>query len=74
MVMEYAPQGRCKIDFFKININSLANWISKQNREIPASLIYMILKEIAEGMNFLHTRKPPIIHRDLKSHNILVTM
>ena len=32
-----------------------------------------ILLEIAIGMNFLHTNVPPIIHRDLKSLNILLT-
>ena len=25
-----------------------------------------------EGMIYLHTYNPPIIHRDLKSHNLLV--
>jgi chitin elicitor receptor kinase 1 len=28
--------------------------------------------EIARGMNFLHIQSPPIIHRDLKSANVLV--
>lgn len=32
-----------------------------------------ILLEMATGMNFLHTNEPPIIHRDLKSLNILLT-
>ena len=32
-----------------------------------------ILLEIAIGMNFLHSNVPPIIHRDLKSLNILLT-
>ena len=27
--------------------------------------------EIAEAMAFLHSRTPPIVHRDLKSHNVL---
>ena len=26
----------------------------------------------AKGMEFLHSHKPSIIHRDLKSHNLLV--
>jgi serine/threonine protein kinase len=26
----------------------------------------------ARGMEFLHSAKPPVIHRDLKSHNFLV--
>ena len=28
--------------------------------------------EMARGMNYLHTRSPPILHRDLKSGNVLV--
>jgi serine/threonine protein kinase len=31
-----------------------------------------IALKIAEGMEYLHTRDPMIVHRDLKSHNILV--
>jgi tRNA A-37 threonylcarbamoyl transferase component Bud32 len=31
-----------------------------------------IMKGIARGMNFLHNSDPPIIHRDLKSQNVLV--
>ena len=30
-----------------------------------------ILRSIAKGMNYLHTRNPAILHRDLKSVNIL---
>jgi serine/threonine protein kinase len=26
----------------------------------------------AKGMNYLHRRSPPIVHRDLKSPNLLV--
>ena len=28
--------------------------------------------DIAYGMTYLHSRKPPLLHRDLKSANILI--
>jgi serine/threonine protein kinase len=29
--------------------------------------------DAAKGMLYLHTRSPPVFHRDLKSANLLVT-
>jgi serine/threonine protein kinase len=31
-----------------------------------------IALDVAQGMSYLHGHKPPILHRDLKSLNILV--
>ena len=45
----------------------------KKNIFLPWDLRIKILLEISIGMNFLHTNNPPIIHRDLKSLNILLT-
>lgn len=30
-------------------------------------------RQILKGLQFLHTRTPPIIHRDLKCDNIFIT-
>lgn len=32
-----------------------------------------MMKDIAQGMNYLHSLTPPIIHRDLKTLNVLLT-
>ncbi|KAH9833041.1 uncharacterized protein C8Q71DRAFT_878937, partial [Rhodofomes roseus] len=41
----------------------------------PPSLyrVLSIMLDIAQGLEYLHTRKPSIIHRDCKSSNILIT-
>jgi serine/threonine protein kinase len=44
------------------------------DKDIPLSMetrLSMAL-QVAEGMTYLHNQDPPIIHRDLKSHNIFV--
>ncbi|EPQ57864.1 hypothetical protein GLOTRDRAFT_114462 [Gloeophyllum trabeum ATCC 11539] len=45
-------------------------------RNVPPPSLYRVLSmmlDIARGLEYLHTRKPSIIHRDCKSSNILIT-
>jgi serine/threonine protein kinase len=39
---------------------------------VHSHLQMRIISDIIEGMRFLHSASPPIIHRDLKSPNILL--
>ena len=50
----------------------LYNFLHDTSNRIPWSLRIKIAFDIAKGMNFLHTTTPPIIHRDLKTPNILL--
>ena len=40
---------------------------------LPLSVKYNILLDVANGLNYLHRKNPPIIHRDLTAQNILLT-
>jgi len=57
--MEYMPGG------------SLASVLS-QFGALAESLILPFALEILEGLNYLHTQTPPVLHRDLKGSNLLV--
>jgi mitogen-activated protein kinase kinase kinase 13 len=57
VVMEYCSEGQ----LFDI---------LRTGREIPPRLVFSWARQIAHGMHYLHSKK--IIHRDLKSPNVLV--
>ena len=45
----------------------------KQNIKLSWKQRYKMTIQIVKGMNYLHSFNPPIIHRDLKSLNILLS-
>eukprot|EP00002_Diphylleia_rotans_P020365 TRINITY_DN3957_c0_g1_i2.p1 TRINITY_DN3957_c0_g1~~TRINITY_DN3957_c0_g1_i2.p1 ORF type:complete len:2252 (-),score=324.98 TRINITY_DN3957_c0_g1_i2:265-7020(-) len=61
IILEYAKYG------------SLKDILSNSKVSISSSQKMAILYQVADAMNFLHKRIPKIIHRDLKSSNVLVT-
>jgi serine/threonine protein kinase len=54
------------------SLGSLRQLLDDNDRVLPASLRLNLAVQVAEGMTYLHNQNPPIIHRDLKSHNIFV--
>jgi len=44
----------------------------KKVRELRLRVIKLWCREILEGLNYLHSLKPPIIHRDIKCDNIFI--
>ena len=49
---------------------SLTNYVKKPNINVKRKI--SILHDVAEGLAYLHTRNPPVIHRDLSPNNILL--
>ena len=45
----------------------------EQNPVLPIETKLSIIHDVALGLRYLHSRTPPIIHRDLSSNNVLLT-
>ncbi len=60
LVLEYMKHG------------SLHDLLAKRKVKLSRSEIVQIALDVAKGLDHLHSLTPQIIHRDLKSANILV--
>jgi Protein tyrosine and serine/threonine kinase len=61
LVMEYMQNG------------SLYDVLHNITMELDGELILSIMKDVSSGLRFLHNTQPPLVHGNLKSHNILVS-
>ena len=52
---------------------SLSDVLADERVELPMSRRLHCMLEAAQGILFLHASQPPIVHRDIKSANLLVT-
>ncbi|KAF4367806.1 hypothetical protein F8388_016629 [Cannabis sativa] len=60
IVTEFLPRG------------SLFKTLHKSNQALDIRRRLRMALDVTRGMNYLHRRNPPIVHRDLKSSNLLV--
>lgn len=51
---------------------TLRGYIKKTKGPIKLKVLKNWCRQILSGLNYLHTRSPPIIHRDLKCDNIFI--
>ncbi|KAG7349873.1 serine/threonine protein kinase [Nitzschia inconspicua] len=54
------------------SLGSLRQVLDDNERSLTVQQRVHLALQVAEGMTYLHNQDPPIIHRDLKSHNIFV--
>lgn len=53
---------------------SLYQLLHLTNEKLEVENLVQMAKDFAAGMAYLHRQKPPIIHRDIKSPNLLLTI
>ena len=61
LVMEYMTLG------------SLYDILMNESYPFESDVLLYMLRDIVQGMRFLHTADPPIVHGDLKAANVLIT-
>ena len=66
----YPPQKLFPVMIMELMDESLTTYAEKQNISFKRRM--SVLYDVAEGLNYLHSRNPPIIHRDLSPNNILL--
>ena len=57
-----------------MSLDDLLSEAEKKKEELPLSMKVSILSDTAKGLTYLHNHKPQIIHRDLTSRNVLLTL
>eukprot|EP00980_Cylindrotheca_fusiformis_P014568 scaffold3924_cov109-Cylindrotheca_fusiformis.AAC.17 len=60
LVMEYMENG------------SLHDLLRNETLYTGGEMILQIVRDVSQGLRFLHASKPPILHGDLKAKNILI--
>ena len=57
-----------------MSLEDLLDEANEKKEDMPLSLKASILSDTAKGLVYLHNHRPQIIHRDLTSRNILLTL
>ena len=54
-------------------LDSSLDHLLETSPNLPLPLKLSLLTDVARGLVYLHTRNPPVVHRDLSARNVLLT-
>ena len=69
----YNPSGAKVPSLVMERLHCNLTGLLEENPIIPVEIKLSIIHDVALGLRYLHTRNPPIIHRDLSSNNVLLS-
>ena len=69
----YHPPGARVPSLVMERLHCSLTSLLESNSVVPIGTKIWIIKDVALGLRYLHTRNPPIIHRDLSSNNVLLS-
>ena len=69
----YHPPGARVPSLVMERLHCSLTSLLEDNPVVPMGTKLSIIKYVALGLRYLHTRNPPIIHRDLSSNNVLLS-
>ena len=69
----YHPPGARVPSLVMERLHCSLTSLLENNPVVPIGTKILIIKDVALGLRYLHTRNPPIIHRDLSSNNVLLS-
>ncbi|NTW97771.1 MAG: protein kinase, partial [Oscillochloris sp.] len=70
-MFEHAGAGFLVMDF--VYGQSLYAIMKRQNGPISEQMVFGYADQISEVLTYLHSHSPPVIHRDIKPQNVLLT-
>ncbi|XP_063604855.1 serine/threonine-protein kinase WNK3-like isoform X7 [Penaeus indicus] len=68
-----SPKRRCIVLVTELMTSGTLKQYLRRLRKVNLKVLKSWCRQILKGLQFLHSRSPPIIHRDLKCDNIFVT-
>ncbi|XP_071035049.1 uncharacterized protein [Parasteatoda tepidariorum] len=71
--MDLPPKGKYLVLITELMTSGTLKTYLKRFKKINIKVVRSWCRQILKGLNFLHSRQPPIIHRDLKCDNIFIT-
>ena len=69
----YHPPGARVPSLVMERLHCSLTSLLESNSVVPIGTKIWIIKDVALGLRYLHTRNPPIIHRDMSSNNVLLS-